>query len=95
MSEEIEPLFLFKSLVDEGEQFRDVERFEQVAGGAMPYSLHGRFQAPIPRNNNHLNPGMVLLDVLKEVYALAIRKFLIECDEVDSLRIQYVNRCTG
>ena len=42
MSEEIEPLFLFQCLVDEGKQFRDIERFEQVTSGTMAYPFHGR-----------------------------------------------------
>jgi len=41
MSEEIEPLFLFECLVDEGKQFRDVERFEQIASSTMAYPFHG------------------------------------------------------
>ena len=43
MSEEIKPVLFFEGLGDESQQFRDVERFEQVAGSAMPYPFHGGF----------------------------------------------------
>ena len=36
-----------------------------------------------------------MLDVLKEIYALAIWKLLIECDDIDRLGVQHVHRCTG
>ena len=67
MSEEVEPLFLLESLVDERKQFRDIEGFEQIASRALANTFHGGFQAPVSGDHDDFNVGMVMFDVLKEI----------------------------
>lgn len=61
----------------------------------MQDPFQGRCQASISGDDDHLDGGMALFDVLKEVEALTIRKFLVECDEVDRLGIEDAKGGTG
>ena len=53
------------------------------------------FKTAVSGNDDDFDVGMVLFDFLQEIEALPIGEFLIECNEVDALMIQHIDRGSG
>src|SRR5215467_16123374 len=87
----IETLFFLERLVHQRNELSHIEWLEEIASRPMPNAFHGRLQTAISGNDDDLDIGIVLLDLLQQVQALSVREFLIECNEVNWLTIQDID----
>jgi hypothetical protein len=70
----------------------DIERFRNVIESAEPKSFDGRIERSIARDNDRLDIGVVLLDLLEHVDAAKAGHFEIHCHEIDRELFQHLHR---
>ena len=87
-SQEIEALLFLQRLVDQGNQFCNIERLQEISCGAVADAFHGRFETAVPGDDDDLHLRVIMLNVLEEIDPLAIGKFLVERNQVDMLFLQ-------
>src|SRR6185295_3867202 len=72
--------------VDQRDQFRDIKRFEEIAGGAMPDGLLRRFERPVAGDDDDFNSAAGAFDGMEQIESVPVRKLEVQRDKVNRLR---------